>query len=161
MKRPSSAISECLTDEELRLLTACYGAGQRLYVPQTTACAPHLEIILGLAATSRLIHTLGGCYVYLPGLKRPDGNRREPSLVLVKQLSKTMSAPEIARRFHVSVRTIFHKRTEIRRREAAGVSLTARQHRKTNSHKNARAKRDRLQNRVSLRRSLQERLTDD
>lgn len=118
-----------------------YGAGQLLFVPSSTANAAHLEVILGLVATSSLVETFGGNYLYIPGLRRPDGQRREPNLVAVKRLSsgpKALSAAAIARMFRVSIRTIYHKRAEIRRRERLGIALTARAGPKTVQLKNAR-----------------------
>lgn len=138
-----SDLQRCLSAEEISLLAQVYGPGQRLFVPSSTAHAAHLEVILGLPATSELVHNMGGNYVYLPGLKKPDGREREPSLLLVKALSKKpkpgLSAAAIARQFRVSVRTIYHKRTEIRRRERLGIALERRERPKKASRKNARA----------------------
>lgn len=169
MKQPRSDLAECLTTEEIGILAQCYGAGQRLYVPSSTANARHLEVLLGLVATSRLVHALGGNYVYLPGLKRPDGHPREPSLTLVKRLSapgpNRMSAIAIARKHHVSVRSVYGKKAEIKRRERLGMPLEgkgrARQPVEKARSTKKRARDHRSSNRVSLRRSALEHGTDD
>jgi hypothetical protein len=123
----NSQLAQCLEPDDVALLVQCFGAGQLLYVPSSTANARHLEVILGLTATTALINALGGNNVYLPGLKRSDGRPRAPSLALVKALSqpgpRRLSAAAIARRFHVSLRTIMHKRKEIARRERLGLPL--------------------------------------
>jgi hypothetical protein len=126
MATKPSALAECLDDAEVAILVATYGAGQRIYVPSSTAQANHFEILLGLAATSSLISALGGTYAYLPGLPRPTGHAREPSLALVEALSRKMSAAQIARKYRCSVRVIYSKRTEIKRRKRLGLPLDAR-----------------------------------
>lgn len=172
MKRPASLLAKSLTPEEVSLLAAVFGAGQLLYVPSTTANAAHLEVILGLPATSNLVNNMGGNFVYLPGCKRPTGHAREPSLKMVKVLSLTASARTIARQFHCSVRTIYDKRREIRRREALGIPLTVmgndarywrlrKSRHKAPAHKNAREKCNGRRNRLNGHRSAIEAMTDD
>lgn len=137
-----SDLQRALSLEEIGLLAQCYGAGQRLFVPSSTAHAAHLEIILGIPATSALVHSFGGNYVYLPGLPKPDGRSRDPTLLVVKKLSsgpKRLSAAAIARLFRCSVRSIYGKRREVRRRERLGLPLTGRERRKSPTQKNARA----------------------
>lgn len=155
-----SELAECLTAEEIALLASVFGAGQRLFVPSSTANASHFEIVIGLAATSRLIDAFGGCYAYLPGLPKPTGHARKPSLATIRTLSQTMSAPAIAERFNVSVRNIFDKQAKIRRMEEAAGRATGR---KSLHLKNARARQRRVksQDRVRLRQNAQEGLTDD
>jgi hypothetical protein len=122
-----SDLANAIGNEEAQLLAAVYGAGQRLFVPSSTAHAEHLEVILGLTATSALVHAYGGNYVYLPGLSPPTGHARGPTLAQVKALSKKpepgMSAAQIARKFRVSVRCIYAKRRELKRRERLGLPL--------------------------------------
>jgi hypothetical protein len=80
-----SDLANAIGNEEAQLLAAVYGAGQRLFVPSSTAHAEHLEVILGLTATSALVHAYGGNYVYLPGLSPPTGHARGPTLAHVEE----------------------------------------------------------------------------
>ena len=153
-----SDLAATIGEEEAQLLAAAFGAGQRLFVPSSTAHAEHLEIILGMPATSLLVHAYGGNYVYLPGLPRADGKRREPSLALVAALSKKpkpgLSAAAIARQFRVSVRNVYSKRAEIRRREKLGIALDAPTRRKHCPPKKSRDRRNGVRPRQSVIREL-------
>lgn len=151
-----SDLKTCLSAEEVQLLTAVYGPGQILFVPSSTAHAAHLEVILGLTATSSLVHAVGGTYVYLPGLPRPTGHAREPSLTAVKTLSKKLSAAAIARQFRVSVRVVYAKRREIRRRERLGIALDAPARRKHYTPKKSRDRQNGVRPRQSVARELAE-----
>lgn len=166
MKRASSELSKCLSPEEIALLAAVYGPGQRLYIPSFANCEG-LEAILGLVATSRLIHAFSGNYIYLPGLPAPTGREGEPSLEQVRRLSQmAMSAPQIARKYGCSVRTIYGKMRKVRHMEEGGrwPRNAPQTGRKSVNLKNARARQRRdkpQQEPVSLRRSAPERQTND
>lgn len=109
--RRSGRLHECLKPQSVQALSNAFGAGRDFSVPGNTANATHIEEVIGLEQTSRLIDEFGGGTVYLPG----DGDNR-PKNVSTKQVEKlgSMSALEQSRRLGCSVRNVFHKRKQIR-----------------------------------------------
>lgn len=113
------ALHRTIDAESIAILTAYYGAGISLRIPWTTANAAHLEILIGLEQTSRLVQEFGGTSVYLPGVppRKSLGNKDlPPSLSEVNRLSAKLTAAQIAKRFGCSVRSVFSKRARIKAR---------------------------------------------
>jgi hypothetical protein len=100
-----------LTEQSIQALARRFGAGRLFSVPANTANAQHIEEVIGLEQTSRLVEEFGGNHCYLPGLDRP----RNGGVPLAK-VRKTLhlSAFQQSRRLGCSVRTIFDKRRQIR-----------------------------------------------
>lgn len=106
-----------LEAESIAILVAYFGPGISIRVPWTTANASHLEILIGLEQSARLVEEFGGSSVYLPGIphrKGRGGKDLPPSLREVAKLSRTLTARQIARRFGCSARTIYNKRARLK-----------------------------------------------
>lgn len=114
------AIHQTLEAQSIAILTAYFGGGQSIRVPWTTANAAHLEVLIGMEQTARLVDEFGGSSVYLPipAPRKHQGSKAlPPSLEEVKRLSKSMTARQIAIQFGCSARSIYHKRARLKRRE--------------------------------------------
>lgn len=114
------ALHRTLSPESIAILRAYFGPGISIRVPWTTANAAHLEVLIGMEQTARLVDEFGGASVYLPGVpprKQAGGRDLPPSLEEVKRLSKRLTAKEIAIRFGCSARSVYSKRARLKERE--------------------------------------------
>lgn len=114
------ALHRTLAQESIGILVAYFGAGVSVAIPKTTGNAAHLEVLIGMEQTARLVEEFGGASVYLPGVaprKSSGGKDLPPSLAEVKRLSKRLTANEIALQFGCSARTIYSKRARIKKGE--------------------------------------------
>jgi hypothetical protein len=106
----NSRLCRVISAESLSILVQTHGGGRYLYVPESTASARHIEILIGLPETCSLVAAFGGDRIYLPLDTKTGPNKAAPSIAEVARLSASMSGPQIARQFGCSVRTIAARR---------------------------------------------------